>query len=224
MLTKLGSLPLHPQIDLRIRRSIFLIFAALLSIVTNFAAATTVSPNSSSDDSAMKLATHICSNCHGPGGNSVSPTFPRLAGQQAAYIVANLQAFKSGKRKEKEAYDYMLGITNLIDPPTAEALARYYSHQPVQNGVSEETAEMAAGNKIFEQGIPGQVVACATCHGAHAEGNNIFPRLAGQHAQYIVRQLTVIQRGLRESPVMYGIIKNLKPEDMKNVAAYLESR
>ena len=51
----------------------------------------------------------------------------------------------------------------------------------------------------------------------------MHPRLADQHAAYIVRQLNVIQRNLRNSPEMHGIIKNLTPEDMKNVAAYLQS-
>jgi cytochrome c553 len=180
-------------------------------------------PVSASDDAAIKLATQVCSSCHGPGGNSQSPTFPRLAGQQQAYVLAQIKAFKSGERNEQEAHDYMLGMTTLIDDATAESLARYFASQPPPKGIPGDPAAMAAGKKIFEQGIPGQVVACATCHGAHAEGNGIFPRLADQHAAYIVRQLTVIQRNLRNSPVMHGIIKNLTPEEMKDVAAYLQS-
>ena len=176
-----------------------------------------------SDDAAIKLATQVCSSCHGPGGNSESPTFPRLAGQQQAYLVAQIKAFKDGQRNEQEAHDYMLGMTTLIDDPTAEALGRYFASQPHPAGIPGKPAEVAAGKKIFEQGIPGQVVACATCHGPRAGGNGIFPRLADQHAAYIVRQLTVIQRNLRNSPVMHGIIKNLKPQDMHDVAAYLQS-
>lgn len=197
--------------------------ALLLGIVTTPAAVSGTPPISPSDDAAIKLATQVCSSCHGPGGNSVSPTFPRLAGQQEAYLVAQIQAFKDGKRNEQEAHDYMLGMTTLIDSVTAEALARYFARQPVPKGISGNPAQVAAGKKIYEQGIPDQVVACSTCHGAHAEGNGIFPRLADQHAEYIVRQLSVIQRNLRNSPVMHGIIKNLKPEDMKDVATYLQS-
>ena len=188
-------------------------------------AASTTPPVSTaaSDDAAVKLATQVCSSCHGPGGNSKSPTFPRLAGQQQAYIVAQIKSFKDGKRNEQEAHDYMLGMTTLIDDPTAEALGRYFASQPHPLGIPGNPAEVAAGKKIFEQGIPGQVVACATCHGPHAEGNGIFPRLADQHAAYIVRQLTVIQRNLRNSPVMHGIIKNLTPQEMHDVAEYLQS-
>ena len=213
------------------RMPLALSMALLLGILAMPAAAQTTPAVSAtppvstaaSDDAAIKLATQVCSSCHGPGGNSKSPTFPRLAGQQQAYLVAQIKAFKDGKRHEQEAHDYMLGMATLIDDPTAEALGRYFASQPHPEGIPGNPAEVAAGKKIFEQGIPGQVVACATCHGPHAEGNGIFPRLADQHAAYIVRQLTVIQRNLRNSPVMHGIIKNLTPEDMKNVAAYLQS-
>lgn len=178
---------------------------------------------SASDDAATKLATHVCSSCHGPGGDSRSPTFPKLAAQQEAYLVAQIGNFRSGARGEQEAHDYMLGMTTLIDDDTAAALARYYARQPAPGGRGGDAALIAKGKRLFEQGEEGKVVACASCHGAHAEGATIFPRLAGQHAAYIVRQLKVIQSNLRNSPVMHGIITNLKPEDMDAVAAYLQS-
>ncbi len=178
---------------------------------------------SNGDDAAAKLATHICSSCHGPGGDSASPVFPKLAAQQQAYLVAQIGNFKNGTRGEQEAHDYMLGMTTLIDDDTAAALARYYARQPAPRGRGGDAALIARGKHLFEQGEEGKVVACASCHGAHAEGATIFPRLAGQHAAYIVRQLKVIQGNLRNSPVMHGIITNLKPEDMEAVAAYLQS-
>lgn len=86
-----------------------------------------------------------------------------------------------------------------------------------------DAALIATGKWLFEQGAEGKVAACASCHGAHAGGAGIFPRLAGQHTPYIERQLKVIQGNLRNSPVMHGIITNLRPEDMAAVAAYLQS-
>ena len=177
-----------------------------------------------SDKTAVKLATEVCSSCHGPGGNSKSPTFPRLAGQRQAYLVAQIKAFKDGQRHEQEAHDYMLGMTMLIDDATAQALGRYFASQPHPKGIPGNPAQVAAGKKVYEQGVAGSVPPCASCHGAQAQGDStMHPRLADQHAAYIVRQLNVIQRNLRNSPEMHGIIKNLKPEDMKNVAAYLQS-
>jgi cytochrome c553 len=178
---------------------------------------------SSSDDAARKLATQVCSSCHGPGGNSASPTFPRLAAQQEAYLIAQISNFKNGTRGEQAAHDYMLGMTTLIDDATSASLARYYAHQPPTQGQVGDSDRIARGKKLFEQGVEGRVVACATCHGAHAEGAGIFPRLAGQHAEYVERQLKVIQSNLRKSPVMHGIITNLTADDMSDVAVYLES-
>jgi cytochrome c553 len=195
-------------------------YVLLLCLVATVAHAQS---DTASDDAATKLATQVCSSCHGPGGNSKSPTFPKLAAQQQPYLVAQIQAFKSGKRGEKEAHDYMLGMTTLIDDATATALARYFAKQPVPQGVAGDPALIAAGQKLFTQGIADRVVPCASCHGEHAQGNGIIPRLAGQHAPYIVRQLKVIQANLRNSPVMHGIIKDLKPQDMQEVAAYLQS-
>jgi cytochrome c553 len=177
------------------------------------------------DAAAEKLATQVCSSCHGSGGNSTSPTFPKLAAQQQPYLVVQIKAFRNKTRGEQEAHDYMLGMASLIDDETAEALGRFFSRQKPPRGVPGDPALIANGKKLFEQGIADRnITACATCHGKNAEGNGIFPRLAGQHAEYILRQLTVIQSRLRESPVMHGIIRDLKPEDMKAVAAFLQSK
>lgn len=196
------------------------LYAMLLCLVATPACAQS---NTTSDNVAIKLASQVCSSCHGPGGNSTSPTFPKLAAQQQAYLVAQIQGFKNGRRGEQEAHDYMLGMTTLIDDSTAEALGRYFAKQPAPKGVTTDPALVAAGQKLFTQGLADRVVACASCHGDHAQGNGIFPRLAGQHAPYIVRQLKVIQGNLRNSPVMHGIIKNLTLKDMDEVAAYLQS-
>ena len=192
----------------------------LLVAVPLIATAQATSP---SDATAIKLATQVCSSCHGPGGHSASPTFPRLAAQQEAYLIAQIGNFKSGTRGEQEAHDYMLGMATLIDDATAASLAKYYAHQPPAQGRVGDPDRIEKGKKLFEQGVEGKVVACASCHGAHAEGAGIFPRLAGQHAEYVQHQLTVIQANLRKSPVMHGIITNLTPDDMLNVAVYLES-
>jgi cytochrome c553 len=182
-------------------------------------------PASQAAEAAEKLATQICSSCHGPGGNSISPTFPKLAAQQKPYLVAQIKAFREKTRGEQEAHDYMLGMATLIDDATADALGDYFAKQPPPPPVVGDMALIAQGKKLFEQGIPERgVAACATCHGAAALGSGIFPRLAGQHAEYVLRQLNVIQTRLRQSPVMHGIIKDLKPDEMKAVAAFVQSK
>ena len=175
-------------------------------------------------DAAAQVAAQVCSSCHGPGGISISPMFPRLAGQQEQYLAAQIRAFKAKTRADPEAHNYMWGMATLVSEPMIDALAHYYATQSPGPGIAGDAKRIVAGKHLFEEGVPQRgVVACASCHGAGAEGRAIFPRLAGQHAPYLVRQLEVIQKELRNSPIMHGIIKDLKPEEMRSVAEYLQA-
>lgn len=176
-------------------------------------------------DAAAQVAGQVCSNCHGPGGVSASPLFPRLAGQQEQYLAAQIRAFKGKTRADPEAHNYMWGMATLVSDSMIDALAHYYAGQAPAPGIEADAKLVAQGKTLFEQGVPERnIAACASCHGPNAEGRSIFPRLAGQHAPYLVRQLVVIQKQLRASPIMHGIIKDLKPGEMEAVAAYLQSR
>ncbi len=177
------------------------------------------------DQAAQKVAASICSSCHGPSGVSTSPLFPRLAGQQELYLAAQLKAFKAKTRGEADAHDYMWGMATLLDDSVIAGLARYYSVQKPGPGIVGNAALIARGKLLYEKGDPAHnVVACATCHGDQAEGTSIFPRLAGQHAPYVLRQLDVIQHKFRDSPIMHGVIKDLDANAMKAVAEYVQSK
>ncbi len=174
---------------------------------------------------AAKVAVELCSSCHGPGGNSISPTFPKLAGQQKLYTAAQLRALKNKTRGDPEAHDYMWGIAGTIDDTLIEPLAEYYASQPPAPGKPGDPKLVAEGKRFYENGDSARhIQACATCHAADAQGQAIFPRLAGQHAAYIVRQLQVIQNNLRKAPVMHGIVTELKPDEMKALAEFLQSK
>ena len=176
------------------------------------------------DQAAQKVAATICVACHGPNGVSTSPLFPRLAGQQELYLAAQLRAFKGKTRGEQDAHDYMWGMATLLDENVIDALARYYAAQKPAPGTPGDAALIARGKILFEQGDPAHgVMPCASCHGNEAQGNTIFPRLAGQHAAYVVRQLQVIQRQSRDSPIMHGVIKEMDVDAMKAVAEYVQS-
>ena len=58
-------------------------------------------------NNAPQIVKRVCENCHGPDGNSVSATFPRLNGQQADYIVAQLKGFRGHNRGDPHAMAYM---------------------------------------------------------------------------------------------------------------------
>ena len=174
---------------------------------------------------AAKVAVELCSSCHGPGGNSISPTFPKLAGQQKLYIAAQLRALKGKTRADPEAHDYMWGIAGSIDDSLIDPLAEYYASQSPAPGKSGDPQLVADGKRFYESGDSARnIQACATCHAADAQGQAIFPRLAGQHAAYIVRQLQVIQNNLRQAPIMHGIVTELKPAEMKALAEFLQSK
>jgi cytochrome c553 len=184
---------------------------------------------------AAKVAIELCSSCHGPGGQSVSPQFPRLNGQQQHYLTAQLLALKSKTRADPEAHDFMWGMVKNLDDSTISGLAEYYAKQPPMHGTKKGPAALIEkGKALFTNGVPSKKIrACADCHGENAggqyifprtiEGASIFPRLAGQHAEYLVRQVTVIQDKLRDSPIMHGIVQQLSEDEKKALAIYLES-
>ncbi|MBU6258313.1 MAG: cytochrome c4 [Burkholderiales bacterium] len=175
---------------------------------------------------AKTLANGICSACHGPEGHSVSPVFPRLAGQQPAYTVLQLQAFRGHLRGDPNAQAYMWGMASQLSDATINALADYYAAQKPVHEAVDDPALVAEGEKIYKNGIPAQgVPACASCHGPNAEGQAAFPRLAGQHMEYLVAQLHGFQSGLRSNaPIMLAVVRTLSPDQIKAAAAYAASR
>lgn len=173
---------------------------------------------------ALHNTLHNCGICHGVDGRSTSPTFPNLAAQMPLYIEAQLKAFKEQTRSDPDAQAYMWGMASQLDDATISELAAYFSKQPAAPGKGRDAALIARGKLIFESGVPAaQIPACASCHGAEGQGMAIFPRLAGQHAPYLLKQLLVIQNALRTAPVMHGVVKDLNRDQMLAVTAYLES-
>ncbi|MGE5116482.1 MAG: c-type cytochrome [Betaproteobacteria bacterium] len=176
---------------------------------------------------ALTLAQQVCANCHGAGGSAVSPNFPNLAGQRAEYIAAQLKVFRSHDRRDPAGFEYMWGLSRSLTDEQIDGLARYYAEQPLKRQPMEGRPErIASGKAIFEGGLSAkEVPACASCHGSEAQGNGAFPRLAGQHADYVVKQLNVFQRTDErpEGAVMKVIAHSLDRADIANVADYVQS-
>jgi cytochrome c553 len=174
---------------------------------------------------AEEKAVNLCSTCHGPRGVSRSPEFPILAAQRKGYLEAQIDAFRKRTRAEKDAHDFMWGIAGNLDEAIIGSIADYYASQPPAPGRSDDPALIAKGKELFDKGVPGRgIPACMACHGADAAGVADFPRLAGQHAKYVVKQLNYIQSLVRAAPVMHGIVKDLGPAEIQAVAAYVQSR
>jgi cytochrome c553 len=171
-------------------------------------------------------AVQVCSNCHGADGNSISPNFPRLAAQQSAYLVAQLEGFRSHQRADPEGFEYMWGISRKLTDEQIKGLADYFASQSsIPNTAPVDAAKLAAGKMIFEDGIPAKdIPPCQTCHGSKAEGMATFPRLAGQHGDYLIKQLDVFRdtEGRPGTP-MKQVTHTLAANEIEAVAAYLQN-
>lgn len=184
----------------------------------------TANPNVSGGTLAMQ----VCSNCHGPTGNSVSPNFPNLAQQQEAYIAAQLHEFKAHSREDPAGFEYMWGLShNLTDKQIKELAAHFASQKLEPQRIEARAQQIAEGKAIFNDGLPSQSVpACTSCHGPEGMGSAEAPRIAGQHVNYLVKQLKVFQRTNQrpKGVVMEAVAHQLTKQDIDNVSAYLQAR
>lgn len=172
-----------------------------------------------------QLVRKECSTCHGAQGVSVSPTFPNLAAQPAQYLVAQLKAFRDHSRSDPHARAFMWGMAAQLDDAKIKEIATYFAQQPPPRGEPAAPAEVAAGEKIFKEGVESHdVPACMSCHGDKGQGNELFPRLAGQRRDYLEKQLEAFASGLRQNEIMHENATNLTALEISQVAAYLSSR
>lgn len=170
-------------------------------------------------------AMQVCSICHGVDGNSVSPNFPRLAGQTPGYLVAQLEIFRSHQRADPAGFEYMWGISHHLTDDQIKGLAEYFAKQVPQANAPVDAQLMAAGKLIFENGVPTkEAPPCIACHGSKGEGIATFPRLANQHQDYLMKQLDVFQRtDERPGTPMTQITHLLSQQEIKAVAGYLQA-
>jgi cbb3-type cytochrome c oxidase subunit III len=174
---------------------------------------------------AKTIAQQVCSNCHGLDGNSQSANFPKLAQQTQPYLIAQLRAFRSHGRSDPPGYEYMWGITRSLTDDQIKGLAEYFSSQRSSPNGRGNTALASEGKEIYDNGVPSaNIPACASCHGSAAQGNETFPRLADQYADYVMKQLLVFQRTDErpEGAVMKDIAHSLTPRNIEAIAAYVE--
>jgi len=189
------------------------------------AAPTAASADPLTQSRAERLAIGVCGTCHGPRGNSQQPKYPRLAGQNANYIAAQLRAFRSQSRGDPDAIGYMWGMAANLDDGVIDALASYYAAQAPRHGSVGDASLIARGGEIFTQGIENaSVPPCAACHGPDGHGLADYPRLASQHSQYLLKQLSSFQNKMRDVAVMHGVAEGLKTPEMRAVAAYLQAQ
>lgn len=168
---------------------------------------------------AKEIVKTVCSECHGVDGNSTEPANPKLAGMNQEYLMRQLKAFASGKRRN----DTMSAIIATVDPGDFAGLAAYYGPQKPAPGQVRDKQLAAKGKPLYEDGnTDSGVPACAGCHQPDGEGNARFPRLAGQHQTYVLKQLADYKSGRRATdPLMTTVGKRLTTDEMKALAEYI---
>ena len=169
-----------------------------------------------------KAAT-VCAACPGADGTSVSPQFPKLAGQNASYIAAQLANFKSGKRQNP----IMSGQAAGLSEQDMQNVAAWFSSQTASTGEAE-AGSVKQGETLYRNGNKDEnVPACVACHGPTGAGNFPMkvPALAGQHSAYVVSQLQAYAAGTRTTDpnkMMETVASRLTPAEMQAVASYIE--
>lgn len=194
-----------------------------IAVFTAALCATALGTASAGENSAVPPAAIAnCQTCHGPNGDSASPTVPRLNGQQTAYLLAQLKNFQDPGREDPHATRAMWGVATSVDDATLAAVAAYYARQTPAAAAGAEGPRAAIGKTLYEEGNSAEKVpACQSCHGSNAEGSGTIPRLAGQHAQYLKNQMERLRFSLRSSDVMHPKLYQMTDDQIDALVAYL---
>ncbi len=161
-----------------------------------------------------------CLACHGPAGNSSISQNPKLAAQHEAYIVKQLHDFKGPNRNNA----IMTTIAKALSEEDMRNVAAYVSAKKPAPGAAHNKNTVELGKKIYRAGIAEKnVPACAGCHSPNGAGIPAqYPRIAGQHQDYTVTQLSNFRTGTRNnSAQMTTIAKRMSDEEMQAVADYV---
>ena len=165
----------------------------------------------------------VCSGCHGADGNSMIPSFPKLAGQGEVYLVNQLKDVRDGARNVPQ----MMGIlTGRTDQDLAD-MAAFYSTQEVTVGATNPDL-LDLGRQIYRAGIAEKgVAACTACHSPTGAGNAQagFPALGGQHSDYLIKQLKAYRTETRtngQAKLMQQVAALLSDKEIDAVASYMQ--
>lgn len=179
-------------------------------------------------DVAADLIKNLCTSCHGKEGRSENPTVPHLAGQQEEYMVAQIKAFRKRTRGDPHAQAYMWGAARTpgLTEGVIEAISGYYAkRKPAPGTPSDNKDLLEKGKALYLHGAADkQIPKCAKCHGDKAEGDELIPRLAGQHKEYLTKQIEAVQMTTRENPALHELLGHLTAEDIDALTAYLASQ
>lgn len=179
--------------------------------------------------SAGEAKAAVCIGCHGPNGNSVIPTFPRLAGQRVDYMYWRLIDYKQGARPDSPMTPMVENLSNT----DLRDLAAYFAAQMPIAGATPASPTTTRGETLFQEGEPARgIPPCQGCHGADARGMgdarfSTWPVLRGQYADYIIVRLKEFREGKHvttsDSRIMQSLARNMDDDDIQAIGAWLAS-
>ena len=199
--------------------AVSLLLAALLAtpVLANEPAAASAKPDLAK---GQEIATNVCAACHTADGSRGSPANPILAGQHPEYLVKQLTEFKAGKR----ANAIMSGMAAPLSEADMKNVAAFYASKQAKPGFAKNKDTVLLGEKIYRGGIAAKnVPACAGCHGPTGAGIPAqYPKLSGQHGDYIELQMTNFRSGARaNSAQMLTIAAKMSDKEIKAVSDYI---
>ena len=176
---------------------------------------------------AQQIVTQTCAACHGADGNSALPANPVLAGQHADYTLKQLMNFKpqSGKSAERPNA-VMAGMVANLSMEDMRDLASFFESNKSRPRAARDPELVRLGQAIYRGGILAKgVAACTSCHGPNGAGvPALFPRLAGQYAEYSAAQLKSFRSGERANDpnrAMRAVAEKLSDKEIAAVAEYI---
>ena len=174
------------------------------------------------DAAAGQAKSALCATCHGADGNSALAVNPKLAGQNASYLMKQLADYKSGARVNPTMAAMAAGLS---DEDIADISAWYASQEPTLQGADSES--LALGESLYRGGNSElSVAACSACHSPSGNGNGPagFPSLGGQHPEYTLIQLKAFRAGERandDNAMMRSIVERLTDKELEALASYV---
>jgi len=181
-----------------------------------------VSPAASAADAnkGAAISNGVCVACHTNDGSRGSPANPILQGQHPEYLAKQLAEFKAGIR----ANAIMRGMASALSDADMKNVAAFYAGKQAKPGAARNKDLAALGEKIYRGGIAERAIpACTACHGPTGAGMPVqYPRLGGQHADYVEAQLLAFRGGIRKNnAAMTGVAAKLNDREIKAVSDYV---
>jgi cytochrome c553 len=186
----------------------------LVGILAALAWLTSPGAGGAADPEAGRRKAEVCASCHGPDGNSTNPAIPSLAGQPPLYTYYQLLQFREGQRVDPQMSPFAMGLSDA----DMQDMAAYYAGQtPVAPPSTDDPAKLEAGRRLV------QTHHCDSCHVPGLVGQQHIPRLAGQHYEYLLKQLRAYKAQTRTDldGSMTMAAQPLSADDIEILAYYI---